>query len=553
MPRTATIQKRARKSKPKRPGNWNVVSIEGSPSASRVQVNQYTALTFSAVYRAVNILSGTIARFPKNVFREINEFERERLPSHPVQRLCKAPNQEQTAFQFWEYFVASLWLHGNAYAEIVRESGSGRPTALWSLDPTQVKLVRDSKTQLIFYEVTSEVGGTVRLPQSEVLHVPLLGDGLIGYSPISLARETIGEGISSQLTASSFYGNAMMIDGVLEHDEVLDDEAKAAIAKDLADRHSGPRKAHRLLLLEKGFTFKPMMMPMADAQFMESRPFTIKEIARWFGVPPHLLFDTTEYKYTSIEHLGIDFVTYGLMDCIVRIEQEIDRKLLGRSSSDEEVDDLFCKFNVNALLRGDLQARYAAYATARQWGWKSANDVLRTEDENLLPSDVGDIYLSPQNMIPAEFAGDVATALTTPRLAPTPQKPAQGESGRFNPQAFKPIVADAVRRLVLKELTIVRKSWSATKGADLAAHYDSYARHVRTAIRPIVSAIRGMGAPMQGIDSYVRSFVGRSLDMMKAALADRKFNADAPTEAWQQKRVDDLTAFLVTELDDGKA
>jgi HK97 family phage portal protein len=244
--------------------------------------------------------------------------------------------------------------------------------------------------------------GTVILRRDEILHIPGLGfDGLIGYSPIAMAKNAIGMSLATEEYGASFFANGANPGGVLEHPGVIKDIQRVKDSWNSAYQGSG--NAHRIAVLEEGMKFQAIGIPPEQAQFLETRKFQINEIARIFRVPPHMVGDLEKSSFSNIEQQSLEFVKYTLNPWVVRWEQSLQQSLLLPS----EKNSIFIKFNVDGLLRGDYQSRMNGYAVGRQNGWLSANDIRELEDMNRIPAEEGgDLYLVNGNMLPLSQAGN---------------------------------------------------------------------------------------------------------------------------------------------------
>ena len=266
--------------------------------------------------------------------------------------------------------------------------------------PDKMKVDRDEKNRLIYiYSRYDEANpnlkeqGDIVLYADEVLHIPGLGfDGLVGYSPIALAKNAIGISIACEEYGASFFGNNANPSGVLEHPGVIKNPDKL---RDAWHRAYGGKNSHKVAVLEEGVKFTPISIPNNEAQFLETRKFQIEEIARMYRVPLHMIGDLDHATFSNVEHLSLDFVKYSLDPWIVRWEQSLQKALL----SDSEKGQYFVKFNVDGLLRGDYASRMQGYATARQNGWMSANDIRELEDMNMISEEEGgNLYLCNGSM-----------------------------------------------------------------------------------------------------------------------------------------------------------
>ncbi|MEA5097870.1 MAG: phage portal protein [Burkholderiaceae bacterium] len=247
-------------------------------------------------------------------------------------------------------------------------------------------------------------GGYVTLRKDEVLHIPGLGfDGLIGYSPIAMAKNAIGMALATEEYGASFFANGANPGGVLEHPGVIKDVQRVKDSWNAAYQGSG--NAHRVAVLEEGMKFQAIGIPPEQAQFLETRKFQINEIARIFRVPPHMVGDLEKSSFSNIEQQSLEFVKFTLDPWVVRWEQALSQALLLPS----EKSDVFIRFNLDGLLRGDYASRMTGYATGRQNGWLSANDIRELEDMNRIPaSEGGDLFLVNGSMTKLVQAGAFA-------------------------------------------------------------------------------------------------------------------------------------------------
>jgi HK97 family phage portal protein len=372
-------------------------------------VNERTAMQSTAVYACVRILAESIAGLPLHVYRYRSDGGKERISQHPLYYLLhNEPNPEMTSFVFRETLMSHLLLWGNAYAQIVR-NGRGQVSALYPLLPNKMDVRRATNGELvyIYYRDAEESllkpkGGYLTLRKDDVLHIPGLGfDGLIGYSPIAMAKNAIGMSLATEEYGAAFFANGANPGGVLEHPGVIKDIQRVKDSWNSA--YQGSSNAHRVAVLEEGMKFQAIGIPPEQAQFLETRKFQINEIARIFRVSPHMVGDLEKSSFSNIEQQSLEFVKYTLDPWVVRWEQSLQQSLILTS----EKPALFIKFNLDGLLRGDYQSRMTGYATARQNGWMSANDIREMEDMNRIPAEEGgDIYLVNGNMLPLSQAGN---------------------------------------------------------------------------------------------------------------------------------------------------
>ena len=380
-------------------------------SPAGVYVDEDKALAHAAIWASVRIIAETIAALPWRAHRRTAEGA-EILDNTLDYLLHVEANPEQTAYSFRETALAHCLLWGNAYAEIERDNG-GEPRNLWLHVPDKLTPDRTRDGTLWYVQ-----DGAPVLPAANVFHLRGLGyDGLKGYSVITYAARSVGIGLALDTLAASTFANGAVPGGVITQKDgkALSAEAVQNLLKVWEDRFRGPNNGMKIGYLDAGMEFEALDMPLADAQFLESRKFQVAEIARWFRVPPHKLADLDRATFSNIEHQALEFVTDTLVPWVRRLETEAQVKLIGRNNRAGRV---YTKINLAGLLRGDLASRYQAYATGRQWGWLSANDVRELEDINRIPG--GDDYWAPVNMVPADMLREIAEPKPEPAPAPPP-------------------------------------------------------------------------------------------------------------------------------------
>lgn len=364
-------------------------------SAAGVSVSPDTAMRLSAVNACVRLIAESIASLPLHVYRRSADGRRARADDSSAARLLHdEPNELMSSFTFRETLSAQLLLWGNAYAAIVRRRSS-EPVELLPVQSRSVRVRRAAGGGLV-YDVTMLDERTATIGQADMLHIPGLSyDGLTGLSPVRYAAQSIGLAIAAEQFGATFFGNGSRPSGVITMPGVLSSEQAKQLRAAWYDAYGGLPNSNKTAVLFNGAKFEPVSMPPEEAQFIETRKFQVADIARWFRVPPHMIGDLDKATFSNIEHQALEFVTHTLRPWLVRIEQELNRKLFP-SSTDGRPNDLYCEFAVDGLLRGDVKSRADYYVKGRQWGWLSANDIRRLE--NMEPIDGGDEYLTPLNM-----------------------------------------------------------------------------------------------------------------------------------------------------------
>ena len=373
-------------------------------------VTERSAMQMTAVYSCVRILAEAVAGLPLHLYRYKDDGGKEKATDHPLYLILHdEPNPEMSSFVFRETLMTHLLLWGNAYAQIIR-NGKGEVMALYPLMPNKMSVDRDENGQLYYTYTrsaeeakTAETGRVILLPK-DVLHIPGLGfDGLVGYSPIAMAKNAIGLAIATEEYGAKFFANGAAPSGVLEHPGTIKDPSRVREA--WQSQFGGSANSGKIAVLEEGMKYTPISISPEQAQFLETRKFQINEIARIFRVPPHMVGDLEKSSFSNIEQQSLEFVKYTLDPWVVRWEQSIARTLL----SEDEKRTYFVKFNLEGLLRGDYASRMTGYATARQNGWMSANDIRELENLDRIPAEEGgDLYLINGNMLPLKHAGAFA-------------------------------------------------------------------------------------------------------------------------------------------------
>lgn len=398
---------RGARDKPQDSYSSSALSFLFGRTTSGKAVNERTAMQTTAVYSCVRILAEAVASLPLHIYR-YSDTGKERVPEHPLYTILHdEPNVDMTSFVFRETMMSHLLVYGNAYSQIIRD-GAGRVLGLYPLLPDKVEVDRLENGELVYYYSRySEENpnfrdmGRIALRQQDVLHIPGLGfDGLVGYSPIAMAKNAVGMTLACEEYGASFFANGANPGGVLEHPGVLKDPGKVRESWNSVYRGSG--NAHKIAVLEEGMKYQQIGIPPEEAQFLETRKFQINEIARLYRIPPHMVGDLEKSSFSNIEQQSLEFVKYTLDPWVIRWEQSLQKALL----LPEEKKEYFIKLNVDGLFRGDYQSRMSGYATARQNGWMSANDIRELEDLNPIPEEEGgDLYLINGNMTKMKDAG----------------------------------------------------------------------------------------------------------------------------------------------------
>lgn len=372
-------------------------ALDGGEVNGRYFMTPEGAMHQATVFRCVALISGAVASLPLHLYRRVQPRGKERVPADPrYQLLHSSPNERDTAFEFRELVQAHQLLRGNAYAQKVYDR-AGRLRELWPLHPDRMSVWQEDDGSLR-YLYRRDRGQPVAFTADEVVHWRGLGsDGIVGYSVVSLAAGAIRMAALGETFGSSFLANYARVPVVLETQKTFRDAEKMErLRKQWDEIYRGANNAGKTAILEDGLSAKSIGMTADDAQFLQTRSFQRTEVCMWFGVLPFLIGDTEKATSwgTGIESQKIGFYQFTLLGWLERTEQRDDLALLER----EERGEYFYEHEVSGFLRGDQVARYQSYATGRQWGWLSADDVRELENMNPLPNGQGSRYLEPSNM-----------------------------------------------------------------------------------------------------------------------------------------------------------
>lgn len=433
------------------PDKWfsDMMNGGGSQSHAGVLVNEETAMNLSAVFCAVNIISGTVMQLPLLLYKNDAQGNKKRDKNNPYYKIIhKMANPRMTIPRFKQTMTAHVVSWGNAYA-FIDWGGDGKIKGLYPLSPDRVTLkVFENENETgykIFYEYRLKNGRTVTYDESEIFHMAGLGyDGIQGYSVITLARESIGLGLSTEEFGARYFGEGSHPGLVITHPQKLDSQVAKNMREMINEKYSGLGKAHKIMLLQDGMKPEPIDFSPEDSQFLETRKFQTVEIARWFNLPPHMLKDLDRATFSNIEHQSMEFINYNMGVWLILWESELNKLFFGDS------DEYFVEFLRDSFLRGDTLNRYDAFGKAILSGFMTPNEAR--ERENWPKLDGGDKLYMPLNMIPMELSGqDVQNN--------EPQPSAEQQKSLFKTRLndrFMGLYKDAAGRFVRKEVNDIR-------------------------------------------------------------------------------------------------
>lgn len=375
----------------------------GNSTLTGITITQSKALELAPYFEAVDIISGDIAKLPFKTYRRIPDTDngREVAVNSPSFRLLnRRPNDAMTPFVFMKSMAADA-IQGNAYAFIAKDQ-AGSPRELIKLDPFNTTPVRIQEkdrnglvTMRLWYMTTTDSGQQVWMEENEVLHIKGLSpDGLVGYSVWDKARQSLGIAYASQAYGAKFFANDASPTVALEVPTKLGQEARDNLRKSWNDKHSGQNNFHKTAVLEEGVTLKQYGINAKDAQLLETRRFSVTEIAGWFRLPPHKLGDDARISYNSLEQENQSYLDTCLDHWLVAFEQEFMRKLL--TPSQQSSGSMFIEANREALLRIDSTTKWNTFSIGVNNGILSRNEVRAKLNMN--PVEGLDDYTIPLNL-----------------------------------------------------------------------------------------------------------------------------------------------------------
>jgi len=365
----------------------------GIQTVSGQNINPFTAMNISAVYACIKVIAETIASLPFITYRRL-DGGKERATAHPLFRILKdRPNTMMTSAEFRMMMQSCLLLWGNAFAQIEYDGG-GRIVNLWPWRPDRIRILVTPARLWYFYNMPD--GPVLQFPQEDVLHLRgLASDGIMGYSPVTLQRESMGLCNAAQEYRARFFLNDARPGGTLQHPGKLGPEALKNLRESINDRTTGDNR-RGYLILEEGMTWHDVGIPPNDAQFIEGWQVQKEDIAGIYRVPPYKIgiMKPGTVSHSSVEQANLDFWTDCIRCWAVCWEQRVNLSLFMES----EQRTYFAEFLADAILRADTLTRYQAYQLARQNGWMNADEIREKENLNSIPDGDGKEYWRPANM-----------------------------------------------------------------------------------------------------------------------------------------------------------
>jgi len=506
--------------------------VAGKPSIAGVQVNEESALKYLTVFACVSLISGDIARLPLILYKRAKDGSKQRVLNHPLYDILhNAPNPSTTSFNFREAAQNHLLLWGNTYARIKKTGIGGAIKSLEQIPvPGRVQIKTDRRG--IYYE-WSDGKGKHRAAKKDVLHIPGFGfNGLTGMSLIGLAREAIGLGMATEQFGSMYFGKGTHPAGIYEMDGYLGDN-KTEFLKTLKTGIAGLGNSHQIMVAEGGAKYKPLTIPLNDAQFLETRKFQKLELCGMFHVPPHkIAIHDQNSNHNNLEQENSGYVDSCLMHWIVRWEQNISLQLLTR---EERMQGYFAEFLVDGLLRGDSQARGEFYNKMFQVGALSPNKILAKENMN--PIDGGDQHFVQLNMVPLNMAGEIVKDNNQPKKEDKASREYRSKNSiitrdRISKQYY-PLFHRAAQDIVNKEGLAVKgqinKQRKLRTDGNMQKWLDDFYRkmpkEIKSKIGPVIrsfsEAIQAAAADEMGTDVEISKDLERFIDDYTTRYAER--------------------------------
>lgn len=417
--------------------DWSLGYFFGFRRKLPVAVNDRSALSISTVWACIGFISGSVAQLPWQVYQKRSAGKgADEMVNHPAYWILNVrPNPEMSATVFRELALVHCQLYGNFYAEIERDR-AGRPLHLWPLHPGRVTAAR-RETGALYYDIAN-VGDPIEIEPENMFHVPGMGyDGICGIPVIQFAARTMGLALASEEYGSNFFGNSGIPSAILQHPKLIGKNAQERLLERFRQR-KGVTESQDTLILEEGMEYKPIALPPEQAQFLETRRFTVEDICRWFRVPPSKVGHFEKISYNSAEQLSLDVIGEALMPWVKKFEQEADFKLLNDNHS-----GYFSKIDIRAAMRSTHAERAKYFKDLNSIGVLSINDILNLEDMN--PIKNGDLHLVPLNMAALD---DVAAGKYGPdaQKAAAPAPGTEPTKAQPNPPEPPKISADEERR-----------------------------------------------------------------------------------------------------------
>lgn len=430
---------------PSNPPEWMTRMLGGYGSSSGVSITEANAMTVADVYKCVTVIREAGAMLPWEIRRYADPRGSHAARQHPLYPILHdQPNDMMTSFTYREAMFTHLLLWGRHASYIERDPNTGRIVALWPIRPDRFRY--QIKEGIRWWYVTSDIGAEAQFFDDEILYIPAYtSSGYDGVSPIRLHCEALGLAKATEIYGAKFFGNSSVPGGYLSHPATLKAETQKRLKVAFEALHQGLQNAHKIAVLEEGMKFEKLSIPPEEAQFLETRKFQRTEIAGIYRVPPHKIGDLEHATFANIENLNLQFYNDAVAPWVIRIEQACNSCLLLPT----EKKKFFTKLNMKAFMRGDTAARTALYTALFDRGTMSPNDILDTEDEDLIQDETGNRHYVAMNMVPTDMVTDILTPAPAPAPGPAdPNAPQQTPATKAVHRACLRFFKDATGRVL---------------------------------------------------------------------------------------------------------
>jgi HK97 family phage portal protein len=497
------------------PANWLFHAFGAQPTTSNITVTERNATQITAFWSAVNTISDTLGEMPLRLIQNKDDGTQEIVRGHPsLQRLKFSPNPMMSAIVFKSTVQAHVLTWGNGYVWIKRNAMQ-EVNELWPLLPQDTTPVVKKDGTLVFKSRirfdNKTLSPQLELPSDQVIHVPALSrNGVQGMSIIAEQREMLGHALGTQQFGSRFFANGAHAGGLVSFPGKLTDPEKV---RTQIEKKTSNENAHRLLVLDGDAKYQQFTVPPDDAQFLQTREFSVDEVGRMFRLPLHFLNKMGQATFNNLEMMGTHFVQFTMMPWIIRWEQELTRKLL---SKEEIANGFVFKFNVSSLIRGDIKTRSEVHAKGIQNGWVTRNEVRALEDMN--PLDGLDDPLVPLNL--KVVGADDDTETDTDDDTGTDDDGDNGNAGDDDTQTASMFVLAkaAAERIANKEAIQLRRIFAkAPDDAKLAEQLESFYNSHREMVKSNL-AFTDEQAEQYCIDHGLEIFDARATDQFEDVL-----------------------------------
>ena len=558
-----------RRDHPSNPRDWLWGLSGGIDTYTGKKIDEHEALHSTAFFAAIKFIAETIASLPLHLYRRMSPKGKERASAHPLYNMLHLrPNPEMTSMNYREAMIGQCVTWGDCFSEKDID-GSGNVKALWPLQSSKMTVRRIN--DVLLYEYRLPEGKLAILPRERVLHVPAFGgNGLAGYNIVDKGREAIGISLALEEFAARFFSNNAKPPAVLEHPGVMGEDGVSNFRKSWHEAQGGLSNSNRIAILEEGMKLHEYGVSPEQAQAIQSRKFSVTEIARLTNLPPHILKDLDRASFNNIEQMSLELVVYSLRPWMVRFEQNYTTQLL----SEKEQKKYFVEHLIDGLLRGDTVQRWTAYTQGFNIGALSPNDILEMENKN--PYEGGDQHFVQLNMVPVDEAGDYAQekirpAVTEEKSIRSAVRARSGKERMRLRNAYYRLFADAGQRVVNKETKAVKQAIKKHIGERdnvtferwLESFYKDMPQYVKTIFAPIIrtyaEAIQAAAANEVGaevgitpdmeqfieeyLDSYSERHIQSSLEQLKSLIESTKLEElgtalEGRTDEWASNRAD---------------